>query len=113
MFRLVPGTNRSCGLNPDPLKAPHVINNSWGCPTSEGCNSGNWEAMRTAVANLTAAGVLVVASAGNGGSACSTVNDPPAMFAESFSVGAFQCRDGRPCQHLPAAGQSRSTAATA
>jgi len=24
------------GQNPDPLKAPHVINNSWGCPLSEG-----------------------------------------------------------------------------
>jgi hypothetical protein len=23
--------------NPDPSKAPHVINNSWGCPPSEGC----------------------------------------------------------------------------
>ncbi|MBL0041005.1 MAG: S8 family serine peptidase [Xanthomonadales bacterium] len=46
----------------------------------------------TAVANLTAAGVLVVASAGNSGSACSTVNDPPAMFSESFSVGAWQQR---------------------
>ncbi|MBL0027695.1 MAG: S8 family serine peptidase [Rhodanobacteraceae bacterium] len=82
------------GQNPDPSKAPHVINNSWGCPTSEGCNSGNWATMRTAVANLTAAGVLVVASAGNSGSACSTVNDPPAMFSESFSVGAFSSGTG-------------------
>jgi subtilisin family serine protease len=77
------------GQNPDPSKAPHVINNSWGCPTSEGCNSGNWATMQQAIANLTAAGVLVVASAGNSGSACSSVNDPPAMFAESFSVGNF------------------------
>jgi serine protease AprX len=82
------------GQNPDPNRAPHVINNSWGCPTSEGCNSGNWETMRQAVANLTAAGVLVVASAGNAGSACSTVNDPPAMFSESFSVGAFSSSTG-------------------
>ncbi len=82
------------GQNPDPAKAPDVINNSWGCPTAEGCNSGNWATMQTAVANLTAAGVLVVASAGNSGSGCSTVNDPPAMFAESFSVGAFSSSDG-------------------
>jgi len=82
------------GLNPDPSKAPHVINNSWGCPTSEGCNSGNWATMQTAIANLTAAGVLVVASAGNGGSGCFTVNDPPAMFAESFSVGNFSASTG-------------------
>lgn len=82
------------GANPDPSRAPHVINNSWGCPTSEGCNSGNWATMQTAIANLTAAGVLVVASAGNGGSGCSTVNDPPAMFADAFSVGNFNAATG-------------------
>lgn len=82
------------GLNPDPSKAPHVINNSWGCPTSEGCNSGNWATMQQAVANLTAAGVLVVASAGNAGSGCSTVNDPPGMFADALSVGAFSSGTG-------------------
>ena len=26
------------GENPDPAMAPHVINNSWSCPPSEGCN---------------------------------------------------------------------------
>lgn len=82
------------GQNPDPSKSPHVINNSWGCPTSEGCNSGNWATMRTAIQNLTAAGVLVVVSAGNGGSGCSTVADPPAFFDETFSVGAFRSDTG-------------------
>ena len=24
------------GNNPDPTKRPHVMNNSWGCPPSEG-----------------------------------------------------------------------------
>lgn len=82
------------GLNPDPSRAPHVINNSWGCPTSEGCNSGNWATMRSAVENLTAAGVLVVVSAGNAGSGCSTVSDPPAFFDASFAVGAFSSGSG-------------------
>ncbi len=72
----------------DPLLAPDVINNSWGCPTSEGCNSGNYATMETAVNNLVTAGVVVVASAGNSGSSCNTINDPPAFFANSFSVGA-------------------------
>ena len=78
--------------NPD--LSPDVTNNSWGCPTSEGCNSGNWETMRQAVAAHRAAGILTVASAGNSGSQCSTVNDPPGMFDESYSVGAISSSSG-------------------
>ncbi|MBL8310741.1 MAG: S8 family serine peptidase [Burkholderiales bacterium] len=76
-------------LNPDSARAPHVINNSWGCPPSEGCTSETANlVLRNALEAVNAAGILVVASAGNAGSACSTVNDPPAMYAASFSVGA-------------------------
>ncbi len=32
--------------NPDPTKAPHVINNSWGCPPSEGCTDPECPAHR-------------------------------------------------------------------
>ncbi|MCC6725582.1 MAG: S8 family serine peptidase, partial [Saprospiraceae bacterium] len=74
--------------NPTPALAPDVINNSWSCPNSEGCNSGNYATMETAVNNLVAAGVMVVVSAGNSGSSCNTINDPPAFYAGSFSVGA-------------------------
>lgn len=78
----------------NPALAPDVTNNSWGCPTSEGCNSGNWATMQAAVASQRAAGIVTVASAGNAGSACSTVNDPPAMFDESFSVGNLNASTG-------------------
>ena len=71
--------------NPDPTRAPHVINNSWGCPPSEGCNPLS---LQTVVENTRAAGIVVVVSAGNGGPACSTVNDPPAIYGASFSVGS-------------------------
>lgn len=74
------------GTNPDPSKAPHVINNSWGCPPSEGCTDVN--VLRTVVESVRAAGIVVVVSAGNAGSACSTVNDPAAIYEASFSVGA-------------------------
>ncbi len=80
-------------LNPDASKAPHVINNSWSCPTSEGCNTGNFATMEMAVNNLRSAGVVVIASAGNSGSACSTVNAPPSIFAGSLSVGATNSSD--------------------
>ncbi len=74
--------------NADPLKAPHVINNSWGCPTKEGCNSSNFKTMETAVDNLRSAGVVVVVSAGNDGSTCSILNTPAAIFTGSFTVGS-------------------------
>lgn len=79
--------------NPDPSKAPHVINNSWYCSEEEGCNLSNFYLMRDAVKNLKASGVVVVVSAGNSGSNCSTVTGPPAIFAESFSVGATNQSD--------------------
>ena len=79
--------------NPDPSKGPDVIVNSWGCPSEEGCNAPNWSVLDEAINALRAAGVVIVASAGNDGSACSTVADPPAMFDGSFSVGATQQSD--------------------
>ncbi len=74
------------GANPDPARAPHVINNSWGCPPSEGCTDPN--VMRTLVENVRAAGILVVVSAGNSGSGCSTVTTPAAIYEASFTVGS-------------------------
>ncbi|MBK8068646.1 MAG: S8 family serine peptidase [Rhodanobacteraceae bacterium] len=74
------------GNNPDPLRAPHVINNSWGCPVSEGCTTPN--ILQTVVENVRNAGILVVVSAGNSGSSCSSVSDPPSIYSASFSVGA-------------------------
>jgi hypothetical protein len=79
------------GQNPDPSKAPDVINNSWGCPASEGCTDPN--ALKTVVENARAAGIEVVASAGNSGSGCSSVSDPPAIYAAAFSVGATDSSD--------------------
>ncbi len=70
----------------DPSKAPDVINNSWGCPASEGCTSPN--VLLAVVQAVRAAGIVTVHSAGNSGSSCSTVNEPAAIYAESFSVGA-------------------------
>lgn len=70
----------------DPSKAPHVINNSWGCPVSEGCTVGN--ELLQVVQNVIAAGIVTVHSAGNSGSGCGTVNTPAGFYDESFSVGA-------------------------
>jgi serine protease AprX len=72
-------------LDGDPSQAPDVINNSWGCPVSEGCNEP--DVLLDVVENVRAAGILTVHSAGNSGSACSTVNTPAAIYDASFTVG--------------------------
>ena len=73
----------------DPTKAAHVLNNSWGCPEVEGCDP---TVLQPAVSALRAAGIFVVASAGNqggiAGNVCSSVNDPIALYDEVFTVGA-------------------------
>ena len=75
-----------------PELAPDIINNSWGCPPSEGCNV---DSLRQVVETVRAAGIMVVASAGNGGAAgCSTVVDPIAIYDATFSVGAFDVDKG-------------------
>ncbi len=79
------------GRNPRPDLGADVINNSWGCPAVEGCTDP--EILRSVVENVRAAGVLVVVSAGNGGDACATVLDAPAIYAASFSIGATDDHD--------------------
>ncbi len=79
------------GNNPDPSQAPHVINNSWGCPASEGCTDPL--ILQTVVDNTRAAGIVVVVSAGNSGSGCSTVDTAAAIYDSSYSVGATTSTD--------------------
>jgi subtilisin family serine protease len=70
----------------DPSRAADVLNNSWGCPTHvEGCTP---EVYTEAMAALEAAGIFVVASAGNDGPLCTTVSASPAIYEQALSVGA-------------------------
>ena len=71
----------------DPSKAPDITINSWGCPTSEGCTTG--DELRAAVEAQEAAGIQMVVAAGNSGSACSTVSDPPSFYEASYTAGAL------------------------
>src|SRR2546421_7628133 len=70
----------------DPTKAPDITINSWGCPTSEGCSVNTLQA---AVEAQAAAGIMMVVAAGNSGSSCSTVTDPPSFYASSYTAGAL------------------------
>lgn len=74
------------GQNPNPALRPHVMNNSWGCPTSEGCNP---ESLHQIIDTTQAAGIFVEFSAGNSGPSCGTVNAPGAIYESSFSTGAL------------------------
>ena len=75
------------GQNPDPSKAPDVINNSWACLRSEGCTDP--AVLLVAVENVRAAGIVVVAGAGNYGPGCSTILDPPAIYGAVLTVGGL------------------------
>ena len=79
------------GNNPNTDLAPDVINNSWGCPPSEGCTDPN--ELRSVVEAVRAAGILTVHSAGNSGPFCNTVNAPAGIYEASFSVGATGSTD--------------------
>ena len=74
------------GSAPDPSKAPHVINNSWGCV--EGCPPEPNNPIRDALQASRAAGIVYVVSAGNDGPACGTIQNAPARYPESFTVGS-------------------------
>ncbi len=79
---------------PNPLLAPHVINNSWGCPTMEGCAPENYSLMEKVVEHLKLSGVVVVVSAGNNGTeGCNSIRNPAAIFEQSFTIGATAKND--------------------
>lgn len=79
------------GANPDPTKAPHLINNSWGCPPSEGCTEP--DILLAVVEAVRAAGILTVHSAGNSGPACGSIDTPAAIYDASFTVGNTTAKD--------------------
>jgi serine protease AprX len=84
------------GQNANPALAPHVVNNSWGCPAGappagENCNP--LDILQQGVATLRSAGIMFVAAAGNSGSSCGSISDPPAIYPESFTVGNSNSSD--------------------
>jgi hypothetical protein len=87
-FMLAPFADGSDPLQDgNPARGPDILTNSWGCPPIEGCDR---EALRPATAALAAAGLFVVAAAGNSGPECSTVDDPPAPYPDVLTVGAVR-----------------------
>jgi len=77
------------GNNPKPELAPHSIGNSYGCTAGEGCDASSLE---EAVTNVAAAGIFMSVSAGNSGPSCASVYEPPAIYGNTFGVGALGLR---------------------
>jgi subtilisin family serine protease len=71
----------------NPSKGAMIVNNSWGCPKVEGCDS---ETYRSAVGALETAGIFMSVAAGNTGYyGCSTITDPLAIYPDVFTVGSI------------------------
>jgi subtilisin family serine protease len=73
------------GAAPDPGRAPHIVNNSWGGDRGD-------EFFVDIVRAWRAAGIIPVFSAGNPGSSCGA-GGSPGDYLESLSVGATESDD--------------------
>jgi serine protease AprX len=70
----------------DPLRAPDITVNAWHCPPAEGCSVNTLQA---AIEAQAAAGIMTVVRADSSGPNCSTMEDPPSIYAASYTVGAL------------------------
>ncbi len=87
-FQFMIAPTDSAGNNPNPSLRPHILNNSWGCPASEGCTTR--AELEVIVNNTQAAGIFVQSSAGNtGGAGCSSVSQALAIYDATFAAGAI------------------------
>jgi subtilisin family serine protease len=70
----------------DPLRAPDITVNGWHCPPTEGCSVNT---LQTAIEAQAAAGIMTVVRADSSGPNCSTMEDPPSIYAAAYTVGAL------------------------
>jgi subtilisin family serine protease len=74
------------GANPDPGRAPHIVNNSWGGPPGEAFYLETVQAWR-------AAGIIPVFAAGNSETPYCGSGGSPGDYLEALSVGATDSDD--------------------
>ncbi len=79
------------GQNPDPARVPDVMNNSWAFEPVEGLT--NVDMLKPAVEACRAAGIVVVAAAGNEGPSPSSVMYPPGLYQAVITAGAVDAGD--------------------
>ena len=81
-WMLAPTDRSEDWANGDPSKRPHIVNNSWGDPTS------NDPFFDDIIAAWNASGIFSAWSVGNSGPACDTAGNPGSQHV-SYSVGAY------------------------
>ncbi len=84
-FMLAPFGRGGNAFAGDPSRGADIQTNSWGCPPMEGCDA---RSLQPAVNALAEAGVFFVAAAGNEGPRCGSIDDAPAPYPATFTVGA-------------------------
>lgn len=84
-FMLAPSAHGGRPFRGDPRRGAQVLTNSWACPAMEGCDAG---ALAPATRALRAAGIFVVAAAGNTGPRCGSASDPIGRYPDVLTVGA-------------------------
>ena len=67
-------------------RAPDITVNAWHCPAFEGCSV---DTLQAAVEAQAAAGIMTVVRADSTGPNCSTMEDPPSIYAAAYTVGAL------------------------
>ena len=75
----------------DPTRAPDITVNAWRCPPSEGCSV---DTLQAAVEAQAAAGIMMVVGADSAGPNCSTMENPPSIYAASYTIGALNTGTG-------------------
>jgi len=85
-FMLAPYPVGGAPADGNPDLAPDVTNNSWGCVPTEGCTGGDLHILEGVLEAQRAAGILTVASAGNGGSGRNSPcgSSPPRIGAHAI-----------------------------
>lgn len=71
----------------DPAKGVMIVNNSWGCPSIEGCDP---TLLESAAIAMEKAGIFMSVAAGNTGYyGCGSVTDPMSIYSEVYTAGSI------------------------
>lgn len=85
-----PGSDKFKDGRPD--LAAHIVNNSWSCPPEEACAGPE---LIEPIKAMHAAGILVIAAAGNYGDSCASSFYPPGFYSGlPLIIGAYNQRQG-------------------
>ena len=88
------------GSSPDASRRPHIISNSYGCPTDEGCDPDTFQQILRVVRK---AGIFMAVAAGNNGrDGCSVSSQPSSdCHVDEFEDAFVTNPDSHTVTHTP------------